>query len=334
MQKIAKPAVNPPKGSHRFSALLEMDRKPEPTDMRTFLLNAHRYGQEKFGSALMGVMQKPQWEIENETHGAIGSLKNTLFNPSRIIERSSDLDVAAKRLLIGRNAIIPHHLTTEPYMNHAFRPYQELCSEALSESDPGQKARYIWALGVLGNLLPAEEKTKLGKFLIEFMQVEQGTLLRLTSMGALATLLCANAAEPIARAGEATEDWHVESAAFRISLSLSRLSSQHATERLLLSFLFGDYSARTKFSTAFFVGSMKNPLIRRHFDIYLEDVDSTVKDLQGFTMAKLGVGGALSQEAISAVNDLLMNYYKESGYIKDVRACDALLAFLKTGGEC
>lgn len=334
MQKLQKPQIRPPEGRHKFSAILESPKKPEPTEIRAFLLRAHEYGEEKLERTLKSVMCRPQLEISTEISGLITNPEQILFNPSTLITDVSELATATNGLIIGRNALIPHYLTSERFLKYFFRSYQEVCEALLSEKKPGLKGEYLRVLGVMGNLLPKAEKSKLVDFLVSVLDAETDEDNRWNSVQALTLLLSPKAVFPIMRSAEGAEEVEFEGVAYKSALILSTLGSM--LPLALPNFLFGRYSVQAKTDAAFVMLSMGDPGFKRLVNYFAMEVESTKMLLEAAVVAELADSHGMARLRDAA--DYLNRFADESGFAHDAMALDAIRARLLGGsvfsGNC
>ncbi|VVB98534.1 Uncharacterised protein [uncultured archaeon] len=323
-----------PEGRHKFSAILESPKKPEPTNMRTFLLRAHEYGQEELGRTLMSVISKSQREISSEISELIANPEQILFNPSTVITDSGGLAKMASGLILGRNALIPHYLTSEHFLKYFFRSYQEVCEAFVSEKNSGLKCEYLRVLGVLGNLLPKTEKSKLVDFVVSILGAETDLDNRSNAVQALTLLLSPKAVLPIMRAAEGARDLEFESVAYKSALILSVLGNMLPTT--LPNFLFGRYSSTAKTDAAFVMLSMDNPALESTVSFFASEVESMQLLLEDIAIANIWKmpEDAQTKEAVT----YLTRYAAESGLDHDIGALGAIKPYLLSasgsGGVC
>lgn len=333
---LHKPA-RVPDGKTPFNALLPPAQKKacscdKSSCLQSFLNRAHEYGEKQLMHSLGCVLGNKGaiFEIASKVK------KNpdiVLFDNSIAISGWDELTHAANAFYAGRNALIPYYILTYPFSEMLPVPYQNVCEKVARASDMDVKHLGINALGVLGNLLPKEEKAKLAYFLCDLLAAEESKSMKLVLIKSLAVLHDTVALWPMLAEAEKNRETEIEDAASKAAMLVSVAPASGTFNFVISGLLFGNYSIDTKMRAATLMSQLELGIFSSYLNTYLNMMDETMLDIEDD--AFLAVDRAIKKNGRRAADSemyaMAAHYMsiriKELGLENDVSAFQALAAY-------
>ncbi len=320
MQNIQKARIQIPEGKCTFGRLLmEPHTNAKAQTLKSFIHCAHEYDPQKLADALRSVLRYPSEYVHDEVQSVKGNVESILFNHQRQFSGLEELNEAANEFIMGRNSLIADFANRKTLSNFLFVPYQDVCTQILLCERKEVKLGYLNTLGVLGNILPQAEKTKLGAFLIGLIEAEEDLVAKAYVIKALSLLLLPESVGPMMQSAEGKMNFCFENIVSKASVLTTLFSDARAFARIMPHFLFGAFTSETKVNAALLMDSFGIPQFTSQVYIYLEDVEKTMDEIK--IAAATAAGEAIKRRGYPRGKDPDQHRWKEiNKAIKDFKA--------------